>query len=160
MVEIGGSAHHGRDRVRGMGSALAGGAGGDSGGGDVGNALSAASLISGMGGAFGAGASWLTGAAGGGSLMGSLTAGSSLVGTAALRGTASGVSMIAGAVAPIVLGLSVLAKAMDYTITPNGGAIVANVGSRGAVGDVANRTDSISRGDGLAVVRPIIQAGP
>lgn len=129
--------------VFGMGGALAGVAGGGSGGdsGGASNALSAANLIGGMGGAFGAGASWLTGAAGGGSFMGSLSAGSSLIGTGTLAGGASGVSMIAGALAPVVIGLAVLAKAMDYKVEAKGGAIIGDVGSRGLTAVAGTRSD-------------------
>lgn len=121
--------------LMGMGSALAG-TGGDSGGSGGGgmSALSGASMLSGMSGAFGAGASWLTGAAGGGSLMGSLSAGASLMGTGTMAGMASGGAMLAGALAPVVLGLGVLSKAMDYSVESRGGGIAASLGANGLSG--------------------------
>jgi hypothetical protein len=130
--------------MMGMGSAVAGVSGGD--GGASSSALSSASLLSGLGGAFGAGASWLTGAAGGGSLMGSLSAGASLMGTGSLAGIGSGLSMLAGAVAPIAIGVALLSKAMQYTVTPNGNVLVADVGSKGLTDGASNRADFIQQG--------------
>ncbi|MBP7647148.1 MAG: hypothetical protein KA751_10395, partial [Comamonas sp.] len=128
----------------GMGSAVASTVGGE-GAGDsgVGTALTGASLMANMGGAFGAGASWLFG---GGSLMGNLTAGASLMGTGTMAGMASGMSMLAGAIGPIAVGVALLSKAMDYTVSAKGNAIVANVGARGLVGQAASRADFEQQG--------------
>lgn len=61
---------------------------------------------------------------------------------------AQGLGMAAGALGPLALGigaLSALSNAMQYKITPNGGALVANVGASGASA-VANRTDFTQTG--------------
>lgn len=129
----------------GMGSAVAGvpGAEGGGGGGGLGSVVSGAGMLANMGGAFGAGASWLTG----GSLLGNLGAGASLVGTGSMAGITSGLSMLAGAVGPIAIAAVLLAKAMEYKITPNGNALTATVGSKGLVnGSVGTRADFTQEG--------------
>lgn len=61
----------------------------------------------GFAGALAGGAGWLTGAT---TLGGSLSAGASLIGTGTMAGAASGAAMLAGALAPIALGVGLIAS--------------------------------------------------
>lgn len=88
----------------GVGEAAAGGASGVIGAGATGALLGAGGLT----GAALAGAGWVGGAA---TLGGSLTAGASLIGTGSIAGSIAGATMLAGAIAPIVIGGLLLNKA-------------------------------------------------
>jgi len=107
----------------------------------------------GIGGSLAAGAGWLTGAT---SLSGSLSAGLSLLGTQTVAGSMAGAGMIAGALAPIALGIAAvyaLAKKLDHSCTPHTGG----GSSYSAVAGLSSTTTSgwtggSSSGDGFGSV--------
>lgn len=66
--------------------------------------------VGGLGGSLMAGAGWMAGTT---TLGGALGAGASLMGTGTLAGNVAGAGMIAGALLPIALGISLVAKALD-----------------------------------------------
>jgi len=99
----------------GLSTAAQAGQGGASSG--VSTALSGASLLGSVGGSLAAGAGWLTGAT---TLGGSLSAGMSLLGTGSLAGAGAGLGMIAGALAPIALGIGALSSAFSRKLKDQG----------------------------------------
>lgn len=99
----------------GLSTAAQAGQGGASSG--VSTALSGASLLGSVGGSLAAGAGWLTGAT---TLGGSLSAGMSLLGTGSLAGAGAGLGMIAGALAPIALGIAAISSLFSRKLKDQG----------------------------------------
>lgn len=101
----------------GMGLAGSAAAGQGGGGGTLSTVASGASLFGSFGGAMAGGAGWLTGAT---TLGGSLSAGASLIGTGTLAGAGAGVGMMAGALAPLVLGVMALSSLFSRKLKDSG----------------------------------------
>lgn len=131
--------------VNGVGQAgmQAVGMGGGSALSTVGNAASIASGVGAMGGAFAGGMGWLTGAT---TFSGAMSAGGSLV-AAGGAGIAPGLGMMAGALAPIVLGLAALTALVnkfDKSGTPHYGAASIYEGGASKGGDDVFKTSGTS----------------
>lgn len=94
-----------------------GGGGGGGTGSTLGTVASGASLFGSFGGAMAGGAGWLTGAT---TLGGSLSAGASLIGTGSMAGIGAGLGMLAGALGPIALGISLLGSLFGRKLKDSG----------------------------------------
>lgn len=110
--------------LAGLVAGVAGSASGTAGSSGVGTLGSVAGLANmfgagGLGGSLAAGAGWLTGAT---SFGGAIGAGASLIGTGSAAGVMSGLGMIAGALGPIAIGLSLLSSVIKKS-TPHMGAL-------------------------------------
>ncbi len=101
-----------------VGGLMGGGGGGGGGtGSTLGTVASGASLFGSFGGAMAGGAGWLTGAT---TLGGSLSAGASLIGTGSMAGIGAGLGMLAGALGPIALGISLLGSLFGRKLKDSG----------------------------------------
>lgn len=114
-------------------------AAGGNGGGILGSFMGPGTALGTFGSGFNAGLGAVFGEAG---TLGGLSAGTTALGAGNIMG---GLGTLAGTAMPWIAGAMILKSVMDYKVTPNGGAIVANVGSGGASA-VANRSDFIQEG--------------
>lgn len=136
VFQIYGSIMGGGGGVGGTAAQVASSAGGSSG------------LLGGVGsafGAFGAGANYGLQSLFANGFGTTMTAGSQMIGAGSY---AAGLGTMAGAVAPFLAGIAVIKSLADYKITPNGNAIIANVGAGGASA-VAARSDFAQTSSGI-----------